>query len=119
MKSAPELGNGFRSAVAMSDPAEPAAPAKARPNTAWLIFSSGLIGAVVGPVALVALFLVMTSLDPSCRGGGNEGGCAMGVWAGGIAGVPIGFVIGLVVGVVRALRRGAPKSPDSAATPAG
>jgi len=66
---------------------------------------------VVGPVAPVVLFLVMTSLDPSCRGGGNEGGCAMGVWAGAIAGVPIGFVIGLVVGIVRALRRPAPRKP--------
>jgi len=89
----------------MTDPAHSAPSPKPRPSSAWLVISTALIGALVGPFALGAVFLAMTSLDPSCRGGGNEGGCAMGVWAGMIAGVPIGFVVGLVVGGVRAVRR--------------
>ncbi|HZF32846.1 MAG TPA: hypothetical protein VE914_03520 [Candidatus Angelobacter sp.] len=99
----------------MSDSVEPASPpsppAKARPGTAWLVFSTALIGALVAPVALVLLFGVMVAADPSCHGGGSNGGCSMGVFAGGIAGVPIGFVLGLVAGLVRALMRATPKNP--------
>jgi len=99
----------------MSDSVEPASPpsppAKARPGTAWLVFSTAVIGALVVPVALVAVFSLMVATDSSCRGGGGNGGCSMGVFAGGIAGVPIGFVLGLVVGLVRALMRATPKNP--------
>jgi hypothetical protein len=98
----------------MSDPVEPASPAppaKAQSGTAWLVFSTALIGALVAPVALVLLFGVIVATDPSCHGGGGNGGCYMGVFAGGIAGVPIGFVLGLVVGLMRAAMRPAPKNP--------
>ena len=95
----------------MTEPVDPATPVKSRPSAAGLVISTAFIGALVGPLALGGLFLVMTALDPSCRGGGNEGGCAMGVWAGAIVGVPIGFIVGLVVGGVRAARRPKPTPP--------
>jgi len=95
----------------MTEPVDPATPAKNRPSAAGLVIGTAFIGALVGPLALGGLLLVITALDPSCRGGGNEGGCAMGVWAGVIVGVPIGFIVGLVVGGVRAARRRKPDPP--------
>ena len=97
----------------MSDPVEPAPPAKARPSTAWLVFSSAFIGALVLPVVLLALFTVMISTDPTCRGGGSNGGCYIAVFAATICGVPLGFILGLVVGFVRSARRATPKNPGS------
>ena len=69
------------------------------------IIGYAFAGAVVPPLAVLAVMLVFYAMDSRCGSPGDSGGCEMGIAMLVLSASPVGAAIGLGIGIVRSLRK--------------